>query len=95
MALIDDVKVNLRIKSAAFDSAEIQPIIDACKTDLKLSGVNKVEESDPLTQRAVVLYVKASFGFSADSERYQKAYDMLKNSMALSGDYNTEVTTIV
>lgn len=95
MALIDDVKVNLRIKSAAFDKAEIQPIIDACKMDLKLSGVNKIEESDPLTQRAVVLYVKANFGFSADSERYQKAYDMLKNSMALSGDYNTVVTTSV
>jgi hypothetical protein len=95
MALIDDVKVNLRIKSAAFDAAEIQPIIDACKIDLKLSGVNKIEESDPLTQRAVVLYVKANFGFSADSERYQKAYDMLKSSMALSGDYNTVVTASV
>ncbi|MGX8701522.1 head-tail connector protein [Caproiciproducens sp.] len=91
MALIDDVKVNLRIKSTAFDSAEIQPIIDACKIDLKLSGVNVIKDSDPLTQRAVVLYVKANFGYSADSERYQKAYDMLKNSMALSGDYNTVV----
>jgi hypothetical protein len=70
-------------------------MIDACKIDLKLSGVNKIEDSDPLTQRAVILYSKANFGFSADSERYQKAYDMLKNSMALSDDYNTVVTPIV
>jgi hypothetical protein len=93
MALIDDVRLNLRITSTAFDAAEIQPIIDACKTDLKLSGVNVINDSDPLTQRAVVLYAKANFGYSADSERYQKAYDMLKNSMALSGDYNTVVVT--
>ena len=91
MALIDDVKTNLRIKSTAFDTAEIQPIIDACKVDLKLSGVNVFKDGDPLLQRAIVLYAKANFGFSTDSERYQKAYDMLKNSMALSGDYNTGV----
>lgn len=95
MALIDDVKVNLRIKSTAFDATEIQPIIDACKVDLKLSGVNVFKDGDPLLQRAIVLYAKANFGFSTDSERYQKAYDMLKNSMALSGDYNTVVTPSV
>jgi hypothetical protein len=93
MALIDDVRLNLRITSTAFDAAEIQPIIDACKIDLKLSGVNVIDDSDPLIKRAVVLYAKANFGYSTDSERYQKAYDMLKNSMALSGDYNTVVVT--
>jgi len=91
MALIDDVKVALRVKSTAFDSAEIQPIIDACKIDLKLSGLNVIEETDPLLQRAVVLYAKGMFGYDANSERFMQAYTMLKNSMALSGDYNTVV----
>jgi len=91
MALIDDVKVALRVKSTAFDSAEIQPIIDACKIDLKLSGLNVIEEDDPLLQRAVVLYSKAMFGYDANADRYMQAYTMLKNSMALSGDYNTVV----
>ena len=91
MALIDDVKVALRVKSTAFDSAEIQPIIDACKIDLKLSGLNVINESDPLIQRAAILYSKGMFGYDANSERFMQAYTMLKNSMALSGDYNTVV----
>lgn len=87
MALLDQVKLALRIKSTAFDADEIQPIIDACKIDLKLSGVNKIEEDDPLTQRAVILYAKAQFGYSEDGERFMRAYSALKDSMALSGDY--------
>lgn len=94
MALIDDVRLNLRITSTAFDAAEIQPLIDACKIDLKLSGVNVIDDSDPLTKRAVILYAKANFGYSADSEKYQKAYNMLKNSMALSGDYTVVKTGV-
>lgn len=88
MALIDDVKVSLRIKSTVLDSSEIQPIIEACKADLKLSGVNKIEESDPLIKRAVVLYAKSNFGYRDDSEKFMQAYEALKNSLALSGDYN-------
>lgn len=88
MALIDDVKVNLRIKSTAFDVSEIQPIIDACKADLKLSGVNKIKENDPLIERAIVLYAKANFGYSEDSDKFMQAYTALKDSLALSGDYN-------
>jgi hypothetical protein len=91
MALLDDVKVALRIKSSAFDTSEICPIISACKIDLELAGVNVIEDTDPLIQRAVVLYAKANFGYSEDSEKYQKAYDALKNSLALSGDYTAVV----
>jgi len=89
MALLDGVKVALRVKSTAFDVTEIQPIIDACKTDLKLSGLNVIEDTDPLLQRAVILYAKGMFGYDTNSERYMQAYTMLKNSMALSGDYNS------
>jgi len=94
MALLDTVKTNLRIKSTAFDEAEIQPIIDACKADLKLSGVEKIEESDPLIQRAVVLYAKGNFGYSEDSEKFMQAYTALKNSLALAGDYNGDDSCI-
>jgi len=87
MALLDNVKVRLRIKSAAFDIAEITPIIDACKIDLKLAGVNLIVEDDALIVQAVVLYAKANFGYSDDSEKYQKAYNALKDALALSGDY--------
>lgn len=91
MALIDDAKTALRIKTTAYDT-EIAPMIDACKHDLELAGVNVIDEADPLIQRAVILYVKANFGSNPDSEKYQRSYDMLKCSLALAGDYNTAPT---
>lgn len=88
MALLDDVKVCLRLSTTAFDDAEIIPLIDACKLDLSLAGVVLTDEADPLIERAVVLYCKGNFGFDEKSDRYLKAYDSLKNALALSGDYN-------
>ena len=96
--MLDKVKNALRVKTAAFDD-EIQGLIDACKADLRLVGVNVPEDTtpaegettaagDPLITRAIVLYAKANFGFSDDSEKYQKAYDYLKCSLSLAGDYN-------
>lgn len=90
MALLDDIKVSLRIKTSAFDT-EIIPIIDACKIDLGLAGVNIIVETDPLIQRAVTLYTKANFGSNPDSEKYQRSYDLLKCSLAVAGDYNVAV----
>ena len=45
---------------------------------------------DPLLERAVILYAKANFGYgdAADCERFQRAYDALKNALRLSGDYD-------
>lgn len=37
--MLDKVKNALRVKTAAFDD-EIQDLIDACKADLRLVGVN-------------------------------------------------------
>jgi len=86
--LLNDVKTALRVKNTSFDFTEIIPIIEACKVDLRLAGVNIIEETDPLIQRAVVLYAKANFGSNPDSEKYQKSYEMIKCSLALAGDYN-------
>lgn len=96
--MLDKVKNALRVKTAAFDD-EIQGLIDACEADLRLVGVNipnaeppaegeQPTAGDPLVTRAIILYAKANFGFSDDSEKYQKAYDYLKCSLSLAGDYN-------
>ena len=87
MALLDTVKVALRLSSNAFDNMEITPLIDACRLDLQLAGVDIIKDTDPLIVRAVTLYVKSNFGYSADSDKFYKAYDMLKKSLALAGDY--------
>lgn len=86
--MLEKVKLALRIKSNKLDE-EITDLIEACKIDLSLSGVRKIEDTDPLIQQAIKLYCKANFGLdNKDSEKYQKSYDMLKISLSLCGDYN-------
>ena len=95
--MLDKVKNALRVKTTAFDE-EVEGLIAACKADLRLVGVNVPEDTapadgetptagDPLIERAVILYAKANFGYNAESEKYQKAYDLLKCSLSLAGDY--------
>lgn len=99
--MIDKVKNALRVKTTAFDD-EIQGLIDACKADLRLVGVNVPEEKppaegemptagDPLLARAIILYAKANFGYSDDSEKYRSVYDNLKCTLSLAGGYHAVV----
>lgn len=86
MALIDDIKLSLRIKNNAYDM-EIQDLIDACKIDLNIAGVQEVDETEPLTAQAIKLYCKGNFGYDENSEKFQQAYESLKIVMALASDY--------
>lgn len=88
MALKDDVKQALRITTTSLDT-EVTDIIEAAKIDLNISGVVKIVETDYLIKRAIIIYAKANFGLeNNDSEKYQKSYDLLKEHLALCGDYN-------
>lgn len=89
MDVLPLVRLSLRIKNTAYDD-EIQSIIDACENDLMIAGVKRLDQSDPLIKRAHVLYAKANFGFSDNSEKFQKAYDKLRNSLSLSKYYKGE-----
>lgn len=94
VALFDDVKTSLRISGNDLDS-EIQDLIEAAKTDLNISGVKNLIETDPLIKRAITVYCKANFGWdNPESEKLQLSYDMLKSHLSLCADYNTEVTTL-
>ena len=86
--MLEKVKLALRIQSLKLDE-EIEDLIEACKIDLSISGVRKIVEDDPIIQRAIIIYCKANFGLdNKDSEKYQKSYDLLKQSLSLCGDYN-------
>lgn len=86
--MLDKIKKSLRIKNSAFDG-EITDLIESAKLDLSISGIKNVMETDPLVQRAITLYCKANFGLdNKDSEKYQNSYDLLKQHLALCGDYN-------
>lgn len=86
MALLDDVRLSLRIKNSAYDT-EIQDLIDSCKIDLGISGVQEIDETEPLTAQAIKLYCKGHFGYDENSEKFQQAYESLKIVMALASDY--------
>lgn len=96
MALLDDIKVALRISNVAFDG-EITDLIAAARHDLKLSGVLATKadsDSDPLIKRAVTIYVKANFGWdNPDAEKLQRSFDMLKMHLTLSQEYSLFTVT--
>lgn len=85
-AYTEKLRKRLRISSTTFDE-EISDLVNACKKDLEQSGIYG-DLSDPLYLQAVVLYEKSYFGDNEEMEKIEKAYQALKTSMALSGDYN-------
>ncbi|KAA6447586.1 head-tail connector protein [Bacillus swezeyi] len=91
--MFEAVKRALRITHSLLDD-EISDLIGAARQDLIQSGVSDLKaesEDDPLIKRAIITYSKAHFGMAnVDSEKYQKSYDMLKNHLALAGDYNVQ-----
>jgi len=93
MAILDDVKVALRIAASntAFDG-EVDDLIDAAKNDLELAGITKVNDTDALIKRAINTYCKAHYGYdNPDAERFLQAYLMLKMHLSLSVDYTEAV----
>ncbi len=82
---IANAKLWLRISTDAMDE-EIGQTMDACLLDLHNAGVNAPQMASPLVQQAVKLYCKAQFGFGDDNDKFARAYEYLKCSLALSGD---------
>jgi hypothetical protein len=91
MAITTDVKKSLHITNTANDD-DINGVIEACKIDLKVAGVTVITDTDALTVQAIKLYCRAYFNYQGEGERWQKAYNSLRDSMALCGDYNAAVT---
>lgn len=88
--LLKHCKILLRqATTTAFDE-EIETLIEACLLDLKLSGVEKID--DDLVKRAVGIYVKAHFGSeNPDREGLIECYNLLKTHLALSEKYGDEL----
>lgn len=84
--MLEKVKLALRLKTAAFD-AEIQDLIDAALADLKLAGIIKEDQEDPLIIRAVVTYCRANFGSPDDYQLLKASYDEQKGQMQTATGY--------
>lgn len=86
--MFDKVKESLRIRNNKSD-IEINDLIESAKSDLRISGIKRIIDTDPLIIQAIKFYCKANFGLdSQESIRYQASYDSLKNHLSLCGDYN-------
>lgn len=78
---LDEVKLALRISTAAFDS-ELNDLIDAAKLDLGVAGVTNIEGLDALVKRAIVTYCRVNFGTPDDYDRLKRSYDEQKAQLA-------------
>lgn len=80
--LLETVKLSLRKKKETFNT-EIILAIDAAFDDLSDAGVDIDSEShESKISQAVVLYVKGTFGYREDSEKFLSMYEKLKVSLA-------------
>lgn len=88
--LLEKIKLVLRVDEDDLDE-DIQDSIDAAKADLILCGVfeSKIVEADPLILRAVKIFCKAEFSTDKEAERYRQSYEMIRNHLSMSADYNS------
>ena len=88
MALLDDIKSELRVSGTDFDT-EITGLINTAKSDLEQSGVMKVSDTDALTKMAIVLFCKANFGWdNPEADRFNRLYENIRAKLAVASDYN-------
>jgi hypothetical protein len=81
--MLEKIKLAIPIKSSVYDQ-EILDLIEACKIDLMLGGVNPIEEDNPIIIQAIKFYCKANFGKDPNSERFKDAYEKLKIVLGLA-----------
>ena len=84
--MIENVKSALRITTSDMDD-DINDLIRAAKADLRMSGVRIIQDTDPLIIQAVKLYCKAHFGDNDSNNKFLNAYQALKISMSLAGEF--------
>lgn len=95
MALLDDIKVSLRLSSNALDS-EVSSLIYAAVADMRRVGIAEelldLANPHPLVRMAITCYAKANFGYDNDeATRFQESYrqivcDLMNSKHSMGGD---------
>ena len=86
MATIDNCKMALRVTTSAYDT-EIQTYIDSAMLDLGIAGVQVPSGADALVEKAVMTYVRMSFGSPADYDKLKASYDEQKAQLMNATGY--------
>ena len=83
--MLTNCKTAMRITTEAFDD-EIQSYINAAELDLGIAGV-VYEAVDDLVQKAIITYVRMSFGNPPNYDRLIAAYDEQKAQLQTATGY--------
>lgn len=88
MALLDEVKLALRVSTNAYDE-EITDLIESAKLDLGIAGVVLPDTLDSIVKTAIKTYCKMNFGTpNGDTyDRLKKSYDEQKAQMSNATGY--------
>ena len=86
--MLEKVKMALRIITDAFDD-ELNDLISAAMTDMKIAGVVIPEELDAICTRAIITYCKIHFGEPDDYDRLKRSYDEQKAQLSMATGYTT------
>lgn len=86
MALIDNCKTAMRVTTNAYDT-EIQEYIDAARLDLGIAGVEIPQTADALVNKAIMTYVRMSFGNPPNYKELKAAYDEQKAQLMNATGY--------
>lgn len=86
MALIDNCRMALRVTTTSYDS-EIQAYIDSAKLDLGIAGVEVPETADAIVDKAIMTYVRMSFGNPSNYDKLKESYDEQKGQLMKATGY--------
>lgn len=86
MAMIDDVRLALRLTTTKYDP-ELTDLINGGLLDLGVAGVTEDDTQNALIKLAVITYVKLHFGSPSDFDKLQKTYDEQKAQLSMATGY--------
>ena len=75
----------LRVTTSAYDN-EINEYIDSAKLDLGIAGV-ETADNDSLINKAIMTYVRMSFGSPANYDKLKASYDEQKAQLSNATGY--------
>ena len=82
-----EAKMWLRGGSSTATDAEITQTYQAALIDLQAHGITQNDPSNALIKQAIKWYCKGNYGYHKDAEKFRTAYEKLRDSLSLSGDF--------
>ena len=90
--LIEAAKMDLKLSGVNIDKTVTETYTPEPTKENPEPEPVEIQVMDPLIKRAIIVYVKANFGWNnPDAEKLQQSFRMLETHLALSQEY-AEVT---